>query len=490
MAFVTDLTARRLEAVLATEQRSGRIPSVAAALTRDGSLVWRGSRGDATGRPGTRPTDLQYRIGSITKTMTAVLLLQLREDGLLSLHDPLSAYLSELKGSRQGDLTLRTLLSHGSGLAAEPPGQWWERTDGGSFADLVSTLDELATPFEPGATHHYSNVGYGLLGEVVSRVDGRSWWESLSDRLLQPLGMTRTSYDPFDPHAQGYSVAPYSPLLTDEPATDTGAMAPAGQVWSTVLDLATYADFLITGHRDVLPLAVLEEMSIPQSGSAADGLAGAYGLGLRLLAGGSGLLVGHTGSMPGFQASLFVDRGRRTGAVVLANSTTGLRSDRIGADLMATLERCEPSPPEVWEPVDEVPVQVGEVLGVWYWGNTAKVLSWDGRLLLVGNALGGGRQELFALVDGGLVGVSGHHNGEPLEVVRRADGTVSHLVCSTFVFTRTPYDPDAPIPGPPPPEPPRRAVTPGGRAVTVRGRTVPGTSERDGSATERDGSAT
>src|SRR5688500_5571805 len=140
MALVTDLTARRLEAVLATEQRSGRIPSVAAALTRDGSLVWRGSRGHATGRPGTRPPDLQYGIGSITETMTAVLLLQLREDGLLSLRDPLSAYLSELKGSRQGDLTLRTLLSHGSGLAAEPPGQWWERTDGGSFADLVSTL--------------------------------------------------------------------------------------------------------------------------------------------------------------------------------------------------------------------------------------------------------------------------------------------------------------------------------------------------------------
>jgi D-alanyl-D-alanine carboxypeptidase len=362
----------------------------------------------------------------------------------VELNEPVSAYLPEL-ASPLGDVTLRGLLSHGSGLAAEPPGEWWERSDGGSFAELG--LASLSLPFEAGATYHYSNVGYALLGEVVSRVDGRPWWECLSERLLQPLGMTRTSYDPFDPHAQGYSVAAYSSLLTEEPATDTRAMAPAGQVWSTVMDVATYADFLITGHRDVLPLSTLEEMSVPQSGSTADGLNGAYGLGLRLLAGGSGLLVGHTGSMPGFQAAVFVDRSRATGAVVLANSTTGLRTDRLPAELMDTLERCEPSAPDPWVPVDEVPSQVEELLGVWHWGNTARVLSWDGRLLRMANLGGAGRQDAFALVDGGFVGVSGHHHGEPLEVVRHPDGRISHLVCSTFVLTRMPYDPDAPIPG-------------------------------------------
>ncbi len=447
MALVTDLTARRLVGVLAVEQHNGRIPSVAAALTRDGSLVWRGSRGDATGEPGIRPTDLQYRIGSITKTMTAVLLMQLRDDGLVTLGDPVSAYLSELKGDPLGDLTLRALLSHGSGLAAEPPGEWWERVEGVSFAELVSQLGPVGRPFEPGATHHYSNLGYALLGEVVSRVHGWPWWECLSERLLQPLGMTRTSYDPFAPHARGYSVAPYSPLLTSEPATDTRAMAPAGQVWSTVLDLATYADFLITGHRDVLSSSTLEEMSVPQSGSAADGLAGAYGLGLRLLSGGSGLLVGHTGSMPGFQAALFVDRVRRAGAVVLANSTTGLRTDRLPAELLETLERCEPTAPDVWEPVESVAPGIDELLGVWHWGNTARVFSWDGRLLSVAPLGATGRRDSFALVDGTFVGVGGHHNGEPLEVVRRPDGRISHLVLSTFVFTRTPYDPDAPVPG-------------------------------------------
>jgi CubicO group peptidase (beta-lactamase class C family) len=440
MALVTDLTARRLEVVLANEQVAGRVPSLAAALTRDGSLVWRGSRGGATGEPGMRPTDLQYRIGSITKTMTAVLVMQLRDDGLLSLNEPVSTYLSELKDlPGVGDRTLRSLLAHDAGIAAEPPGDWWERVEGKSFDELVVALESLGSPFEPGVTHHYSNVGYALLGEVVSRIHGRPWWECLAEKVLQPLGMTRTSYDPFDPHAQGYSVAPWSPLLTEEPATDTRSMAPAGQVWSTVMDLATYADFLITGHRDVLAPETLEEMSTPQSGTLEAGVASGYGLGLRLLAGGSGTLVGHTGSMPGFQASLFVDRGRRTGAVVLANSTTGLRTDEIAGELIDTLEECEPFTPDPWQPAFEVPTAASELLGIWFWGNTAKVFTWDGALMQVRNALTDDHREAMRLVDGTFVGVSGYHHGEPLEVVRAPDGSVDHLRWSTFVFTRTPH---------------------------------------------------
>ena len=474
MALVTDLTARRLDAVLAAEQRGGRIPSVVAALTRDGSLVWRGSRGDATGEPGIRPADLQYRIGSITKTMTAVLVMQLRDAGRVSLGEPVSAYLPEVGGA-VGDRTLRDLLAHGAGISAEPPGEWWERVEGGSFEKLLAGLSSLPAVFDPGAVHHYSNVGYAVLGEVVARVDGRPWWESVSERLLQPLGMTRTSYDPFDPHAQGYSVAPWAPVLTSEPATDTGAMAPAGQVWSTVMDLATYADFLITGHRDVLPLSTLEEMSTVQTGAMRGGLSSGYGLGLRLLPGGSGGLIGHTGSMPGFQAVLFVDRVRRTGAVVLANSTTGLRTEQVAGKLLDTLEEWEPAVPDAWEPVDEVPDEVSELLGVWHWGNTPKLFTWDGQHLEVQDPLTGERRELFALVTpgpddaerppglagppgpagpagpaAGFVGVTGYHHGEPLEVVRRPDGRISHLVCSTFVYTRVPYDPFAPIPGGPP----------------------------------------
>ncbi|MDX6323980.1 MAG: hypothetical protein QOK15_334 [Nocardioidaceae bacterium] len=451
MGLVTDLTDRRLTALLAAEQHTGRLPSLVCAMTRDGSLVWRGSRGDATGDAQGLAFELQYRIGSITKTMTAVLVLQLRDERRLSLNDRLSDHLPETDLPGLTRLTLRNLLSHSSGLTNEPPGEWWERVEGGSFAELVAKLAEAGVPFDAGTTHHYSNLGYGLLGEVVARVSGRPWWECLTERLLGPLGMRRTSYDPFDPHAQGYSVHPYSPLLSVEPATDTGAMAPAGQVWSTVTDLAAYADFLIAGHRDVLSPDTLAEMGVPQAGQAGAGLGDGYGLGLRLVPGGSGTLIGHTGSMPGFQAALFVDRPRRTGVVLLANAIAGL--DTVGAPrrLLEELEAWEPDVPRAWAPVDAVPPEVEELLGVWHWGNTAKVFTWDGAELRCVDASTGEREETFRRDDQGFVGEAGYHAGERLEVARRADGSVSHLVCSTFVFTRVPYDPAAPIPGGPPP---------------------------------------
>jgi CubicO group peptidase (beta-lactamase class C family) len=372
--------------------------------------------------------------------------MQLRDEGRLSLGEPVSAYLPEI----EAPWTLRALLSHSAGIAAEPAGEWWERVEGGPFERLAASLSGAPAVFDHGATHHYSNVGFALLGEVVARVSGRPWWESLSERLLAPLGMLRTSYDPFDPHAQGYSVAPFAPVLTEEPATDTGAMAPAGQVWSTVLDLATYADFLVTGRSDVLALPTLEEMGTPQSGTAAAGLGSGYGLGLRLVPGGSGTLVGHTGSMPGFQASLFVDRQRRTGVVVLANATTGLDTDSVGPRLLELLEECEPSVPPAWAPVDTVPEAVAELLGVWHWGNTPHLFTWDGALLRVSLLHTGEHAESFRLGERGFVGAAGYHHGEPLHVVRRPDGAVAHLVCSTFVYTRVPYDAAAPIPGGPP----------------------------------------
>ena len=217
------------------------------------------------------------------------------------------------------------------------------------------------------------------------------------------------------------------------------------------MDLATYADFLITGHRDVLPLSTLEEMGVPQAGQAAAGVGDGYGLGLRLVPGGSGTLVGHTGSMPGFLASLFVDRPRRTGVVLLANGTSGL--DAVGAArrLLEELDHCEPDVPRAWEPVESVPPVVEELLGVWYWGNTPRLFTWDGTLLHSVLAVTGEREEAFRPDGDGFVGVAGYQHGERLEVVRRPDGSVSHLVMSTFVLTRVPYDPDAPIPGGPPP---------------------------------------
>ncbi|MFN7151436.1 MAG: serine hydrolase domain-containing protein, partial [Microthrixaceae bacterium] len=131
---VAGSTARRLRADLAGVQIEGRLPSVVAGLVRDGGLVWCDGFGDVHADP----ADTQYRIGSITKTLTAVLVLQLADEGLVDLDAPVSVILGDVG---YADRSARSLLAHHGGLQAEPAGDWWERTEGGSFADLVAAND-------------------------------------------------------------------------------------------------------------------------------------------------------------------------------------------------------------------------------------------------------------------------------------------------------------------------------------------------------------
>lgn len=441
-ARVDGLTARRLLGHVARAQAGGRLPSVTAGVVRDGVLVWSGSYGGPA-VPGHEPTDVQHRIGSITKTLTAVLVLRLVRDGGLDLDAPVADVLGRVG---YADRTARQLLAHASGMQAEPVGSWWERSEGVTFDQLVAAHDGSGAVATPSSRFHYSNLGYALLGEVVARLHGRPWWECVESSVLAPLGMTRTSYLPTGVAAQGWSVDPHTRELVPEPATDTGAMAPAGQVWSTVADLATYAAFLVDGHPDVLDAGWVETASGPQAGTPHDGLDAAHGLGFQLLRGGSGTLVGHTGSMPGFLAACFTDRRRRTGAVVLAPATTGFSPSDLTRSLLEELEECEPALPLPWLPTTAVPAGLDGVLGTWFWGNTPFVLALDGGAVVATGA-NGAEKWRFGVVDGRVVGTAGHHHGEELHAVRRGDGSVSHLEVATFVLTRTPYDPDAPVSG-------------------------------------------
>jgi CubicO group peptidase (beta-lactamase class C family) len=443
---VSDHTSHRLLARLAHAQTTGRLPSVVAGLVRDGDPVWFGSYGSPA-VPGHDALDVQYRIGSITKTMTAVLILQLVRDGRIGLDDPASVVLGDVG---YADRSLRQLLAHSSGMQSEPVGSWWERSAGLSFDELVAANDGSGAVFGAAERFHYSNLGYALLGEVAARLLDTTWWVAVEQRVLAPLGMTRTSYLPTGAAAQGQSVHPYDGTLVPEPATDTRAMAPAGQVWATITDLATYATFLGQGHPDVLSIEELDRAYGPQSGAPEDGLRAAHGLGFQILAGGSGTLPGHTGSMPGFLATVLVDRERRTGGVVLANATTGYSPAAIVIELLEELERCEPTLAGPWLPSAGVPEQLAGVPGVWHWGNTPFVLAMEGADL-VARRNGTESYRFRVAADGRIVGTSGYHAGEELHVVRREDGSIGHLDVATFIYTRVPYDPAAPIPGGAPP---------------------------------------
>jgi CubicO group peptidase (beta-lactamase class C family) len=410
----------RRQAVLDRWQAHGRLPSIVGATVHDGELTWTGIAGDAGA------LDAQYRIGSITKTLTAVLVMQCRDDGLLGLDDRVGHQLPECG---YPDATLRQLLGHASGMQAEPVGAWWERSPGGGVAQLLVANDGGGQVLAPGSAFHYSNLGFALLGEVVSRVRGGGWRELVSERLLEPLGMSRTSYLPSGEHALGNSVAHFAGTLTREPHTDTGAMAPAGQLWSTVTDLARWLDFLATGHPDILDAETLVEMSEPAPFDD-------YGLGLRRLACGERTLIGHTGSMPGFLASAFVDRASRSGVIALSNATTGLSTDRVAIDLVTGAEAFSG---ERWSPSVTVPERAAELLGLWFWGNTAHELRWTNNLLELRTLNPAELADTFVVEPDRIRGVEGYLLGETLLPERDARGQVIAWECATFRFTRTPY---------------------------------------------------
>ncbi|BCJ53238.1 serine hydrolase [Actinoplanes sp. NBRC 14428] len=429
---------------LATGQVKGRAPSVVAAVVRDGSPVWLDGRGTVDGQ--VPDGDVQYRIGSITKTFVAVLVLRLRDEGKLALTDQLDDH---LPGTAAGRATIGALLAHTAGLASEAPGPWWERTPGTLRPELTDILGDDPQVHPAGERHHYSNPGFALLGALVERVRGRAWGEVLRHEILEPLAMTRTSLQPSAPHAAGWAVHPWADVLLPEPAVDTGLMAPAGQLWSTANDLATFVAFLLDGDDRVLHADTLAEMRRPASPPEATSWDGGYGLGMQLLRRDDRLLAGHTGSMPGFVATVWTSAEDSLGTVVLSNVTTGLPAGTLAADLLQTVADREPRIPPPWRPLPSIDPLLLDLAGPWYWATAPFVLRPlpDGYLELAPLAGGGRGTRLRPATDGTWTGLNGYYAGERLSIHRDATGSVTHLDLGTFVFTRHPYAPEPPIPG-------------------------------------------
>lgn len=437
-------TRRALLHRIARAQAEGRAPSLAAAVQREGRVAWSGGRSCVDGHE--PDGDTQYRIGSITKTFTAVLVMRLRDEGLLDLDDQLEKH---LPGTGAGQATIFQLLGHSAGLAAETPSPWWERTPGSTRPELADVLGERPVIHPAGHGHHYSNPGYTLLGSLVEELRGATWAEVLRREILEPLGMDRTAPHASAPHAGGWAVHPWADVMLPEPAEDLGLMAPAGQLWSTTTDLLRFASFLARGDERVLSASSVEEMRAPAAPPEAGDWTGAYGLGLQSVRRQSRTLLGHSGSLPGFLATLWFSVEDDVAAVVLANATSGPLTGTVAGDLVELVAEAEPRIPEPWRPMPEVDDELLALTGPWYWGTYVyglKLLADRGLELLP--LRGPGRSARFrACPDGTWKGLNGYYAGETLRAVRADDGSVDHLDLGSFVFTREPYDRNAAVPG-------------------------------------------
>lgn len=429
-------TGRRVDEIAARAQATGHAPSLVLAVVRDRTVVHFAAAGE---QPPPDPKT-QYRLGSITKTLTATLIMQLRDEGFFALDDLLYRH---LPGTAVGGVTLRQLLGHVSGLQREPDGAWWERSAGGDVEKLLADLafDKLAGP--PYTRYHYSNLAYGLLGAVLSRATGESWADLVGKRVLDPLGMKRTTYAPVEPYARGYVVHALDGTLHEEPRLDAGAMAPAGQLWSTVTDMAKWAAFLADPAPAVLARETVDEMCTPVAISDLESWTGGHGLGPQLFRVGERVYVGHGGSMPGYVSHLAVHRPSRLGVIVFANAygLAGGSVKHVSLAALTTVLEAEPDTPQPWRPGPPPTGEAAEVCGRWWWMGREYELTADGPELVMSCRTVPGEPWRF-LREGPdrWRGRTGENAGEILAILRDPDGGVRKLDIATFVFSRDPAD--------------------------------------------------
>jgi CubicO group peptidase (beta-lactamase class C family) len=294
-----------------------------------------------------------YRIGSVTKPFTAVMLMQLVATGRVRMSDPVERYLPEVrriaarpKGA--APFTFLQLATMTAGLAREPDdaGPFWTGPVSAWEKTLLAALPHTRYASSPGTEYSYSNVGYAILGAALGRAAGQPYVEWERAHLLRPLGMTRTGFE-LDPTitpdlAVGYQVDDDGTLNDTTAAREArdgrGYKVPNGAIFTTVDDLARFVSFeLGQGPDSVLARSALDDAFGGLVATDAF-LETGYGLGFKALQRDGFPILGHDGSTPGYRAAMYYDRNAQLGVVVFSNVFGGKQDpNHLAVDILATL---------------------------------------------------------------------------------------------------------------------------------------------------------
>lgn len=442
MSSVYERAARRA-------QSRGRIPALSVALVRADREPWVLTVGDSGNPAHPLDADSRFRIGSVTKTFTAALVMQARDDGLLDLDAPISAYLDV---PAHGDATIRRLLSHTAGFQREPHGDIWDTLLTPDTAGLLAELGRAERVLPNARRYHYSNLAFAVLGHLAAKLRDTTWEDLVVARVLKPLGLDSTTVDAPAGAAVGYMVDAYSDAARPEPQFPTGGVGPAAQLWSTASDMARWASFLVSPEivdprGDVLAAATLDEMRWPLTTQDETSWAAGFGLGLMLYPqGGRVMHVGHNGAMPGFLAGVYGRRGGddtpdALGCAVLGSSGTAYETNDLVDELLRLAVENDPADITVWRPGPPAPAGYRSVLGPWWSEGTQFLFSWhDGTLQArFGDAPAGMPPAVFRPLPDQpdvLRTVSGREAGELLRLTRDDGGTVVRMHWATYRVTR------------------------------------------------------
>ena len=336
-------------------------PGASVAVAIDGALILERGYG-VTRRNGSDPVDAEtyFRIGSITKQLTAAAVLQQVELGTVVLDDPVTAYVPELElgGQWPADrITVRHLLTHSSGfpdLPFTPVGP----TDDGALAEWAAHQQDVALHAPPGVFWNYSNPNFNLAGLVAERASGQPYRQYMAQHVFAPAGMTRTTFDPAAVIADGnYSYGHHTwpggfEMIYVPDDYDNAVYAPAGYAFSTAGDLVRWALTLMDGGGAVLAPSSASQMQSPQVDlELIPGYS--YGYGVLIEPFGDLTVREHGGNIWGWGASLIWEHEHRFAVAVLANTFTALSdAGYCIADYLlqagSTVHPPDPTDPSTW----------------------------------------------------------------------------------------------------------------------------------------------
>ncbi|EJR57446.1 hypothetical protein IIO_04973 [Bacillus cereus VD115] len=304
------------------------------AKTSDGGKIWSYAAGIAdlsTKKP--MKTDFRFRIGSVTKTFTATVILQLAGENRLNLDDSIEKWLPDvIQGNGYDDkqITIRQLLNHTSGIANYTTSKDFNIMDtkkSYTAEELVKVGISMPPDFAPGKSWSYSNTGYVLLGIIIEKVTGNSYAEEIENRIIEPLELSNTflpgnsSVIPGTKHARGYIQLDRASEPKDVTYYNPSMGSSAGDMISTADDLNKFFTYLLGGK--LLKEQQLKQMltTVP---TGIDEL-GDSGLGIFKMKLSNGVSIwGHGGSIPGF---LTFAGGTLGGKHTLAVNLNSLKAD-------------------------------------------------------------------------------------------------------------------------------------------------------------------
>jgi CubicO group peptidase (beta-lactamase class C family) len=329
------IIARWADSIARDVARDG-VGAITAGVVIGDRVVWKRGFGYADAiRRTAADENTVYRIGSITKSFTAVVLAQLAERGSVTLDDSVARWLPEINGlaDRRPNtkaITLRQLASHTAGIIREPrlqgaatgPFERWETR-------ILESIPTTAFDTVPGARYQYSNIGFGILGYTLSRAADRPFVDLVATGILQPLGMTSSGFvatPAIRTHLSvGYTNGPGEPPDTVAPAREhagRGYKVPNGGLYSTAEDLGRFmiAMWGATPRQILSPASRTEMMKLQTPGNPRSG----YGLGFQIAVGEDGRrIVSHGGSVAGYTAHIAFDPEAKIGVVLLRNYAGG-----------------------------------------------------------------------------------------------------------------------------------------------------------------------